>query len=125
MTEVKKMKDRITKREYLAFAKEHAKDTELQVNLTDCEIRLLLHTLGYDSTYYWVYSAEWRNAFDNGKVTSHGDCTEALKHLCKLSIMEEKIIDKHYVYFATELGKKVARIKYVQYVKEKKLKEGV
>jgi len=60
-----------------------------------------------------------------GKITKEQADIERARILADIEKTKEKIIDKHYVYFATELGKKVARIKYVQYVKEKKLKEGV
>lgn len=114
------MKDRITKKEYLAFVKAHEKNTYLQFDLTDCEVRFLLHTLGYNTTACWVASAEWRNFFDSGKINSPADSKKTLENLCELSIMKEEIIDNHYVYFATELGKKVARIKYVQLVRERR-----
>ena len=118
------MKDEITKEEYLAFVKEHEKDADLQFNLTDCEIEVLLHALGYKNLYDHVAYAEWRNGFDNGN-NARKNYTQACKHLCELSIMDERIVeifDNNHVYFATELGKKVARIKYVQLVKEKKTK---
>ena len=112
----------LTIKEFFDFAAIHANNKDLQFNLTKNETEVLLHALGYyRQGYISVASAEWRNAFDNG-INDREYYTTALKNLCELHLMSEMIVHKNYVYHATELGKKVARIKYVQHIKEERKK---
>ena len=114
------MDTELTAKEFFEFAKEHEKDKDLQFDLTENEQEVLLHTLGYyKQGYISVRAAEWRNYSDNGS-NDRGSYTIAFRHLCELSLMREHIDNNHYIYSATELGKKVARIKYVEYVKEQR-----
>lgn len=93
---------------------------DIDIQVTNKEAHLLQHTLGYvDQGYIAVRNAEWRNHFDNG--SQHG---ELLDHLVELELMELKEIafsgNTHYVYHVTDLGKRVARKTYVNYVLAKR-----
>ena len=110
--------------EFFKFVKIHADDKNLQFDLTSDEIEMLLQTLGYyqrdygsnyiSDPYISIEYAEWINFYQNENASDY--YKGVLKHLCKLSLMEK---GKGCFYKATELGKKVTRIKYVQYVKDK------
>lgn len=108
--------------EYFKFAETHTTDVEL----TETEFQLLTHTLGYYLCgYVAVIDAEWRNMFDNGS-NDRIHYTKALDHLSELGLMERQTRREYghtrNVYSATEKGKEVARIKYVEYVKAERKK---
>lgn len=112
----------MTIEEYFEFGKTHTTD----IKLTEIELEVLTHALGYyRNSWIAVKESEWRNYFDNGD-NSRTHYTNALEHLVELGLMEKEIVGDNNVYHATDKGKEVARIKYVQYVlsERKKTKVG-